>query len=572
MSKIKVMSDHLANKIAAGEVIERTLSVVKELVENSLDAKAHTIKVNLRDGGLKEITIVDDGSGMNEEDALLCFSRHATSKIKKDEDLFFIGTLGFRGEALPSIASVSEVVLVTSEGDAGTKVHIKGGKLINKEVSDARVGTIITITNLFYNTPARLKFLKSEGSELSATTMLIEKLSLSHPNVSFTLTNNDKQILKTSGSDNLHKTIHEIYGMNISSNMLSLHVSNDDYIVSGFISKPAIQKTNRNDMTTFVNDRLVKNMDINRAINDAYYTYKPHDRYPVVVLSIETDPTLMDVNIHPTKQDIKLSKMNELTDLIYKGIKDLLYSNILIPTAELKEVAREEVQEITTSEEKEIVQTALDFSTEVKETISPIIINEELQNLVLYPVGLVHGTYIVAENENGMYLIDQHAAAERVRYENYMSNLKMKRYNIKEMMFPVTIEFTASDYLKFKSKESHFNSLGFLYEDFGINTIIVKKHPDYLLEGYEEESIRKIIDLIINVPKEFDPAIFQEKIAITLACKMSIKANHKSSHLEMEYFLGELVKCNNPYTCPHGRPAIVTYSRYDLEKMFKRVV
>ncbi len=571
MSKIEVMSDHLANKIAAGEVIERTLSVVKELVENSLDAKAHTIKVNLLDSGLKKIEVIDDGIGMDEKDALLCFERHATSKIKKDEDLFFIGTLGFRGEALPSIASVSEVILITSQGNVGTKIHLKGGKLICKEQSDARVGTAITVSNLFYNTPARLKFLKSESSELSNTTMLIEKLALSHPNVSFTLTNNEKVIIKTSGSNNLHKTIHEIYGMNISSNMLSIHISNDDYIVSGFISKPSIQKTNRNDMTTFVNERLVKNIDINRAINEAYYTYKPHDRYPVVILNIETDPTLMDVNIHPTKQDIKLSKMTDLTDMIYKGIKDLLYSNILVPTAELKEVAPEEIVEEKYESNIIITQTALDFSVESSNE-EHVVINKELQKLILYPVGLVHGTYIIAENENGMYIVDQHAAAERVRYETYMANLKEKKFNIKEMMFPVTIEFTASDYMKFQTKEKHFIDLGFTYEEFGINTILVKSHPDYLLEGYEEESIRKIIDLIININKDFDRVKFQEKVAITLACKMSIKANHKSSHAEMEFFLNELVKCDNPYNCPHGRPAIVTYSGYDLEKMFKRVV
>ncbi len=566
MSKIKVMSDNLANKIAAGEVIEKTSSVVKELVENSVDAKAHNIKINLLEGGLKEITIIDDGIGMDETDACLAFGRHATSKLKNAEDLFFIGTLGFRGEALPSIASVSEVMLITSEGEVGTKVHIKGGTLLEKENADARKGTIITITNLFYNTPARLKFLKAENSELAHTTRLIEKLALSHPDISFQLSNNGKTIIKTSGGNNLHKTIHEIYGLNVSSNMLYLNIHSDDYIVTGYVSKPEILKTNRNDLTTFVNGRLVKNMDINKAINDAYYTYKPVDRFPVVVLNIETDPTLMDVNIHPTKQDIKLSKMDDLYNLIYKGIKDLLYANILVPRIDRFEVS-EEAEEYTELPEETIIQSSLDISSN-----DEVVVNEELKKLVLYPVGLVHGTYIVAENEDGMYLIDQHAAAERINYEKYLEALKAKSVVAQSMLIPVTIEFLGSDYIKFNDKKDEFTNLGFEFEEFGINTIVVKSHPDYLKEGYEEESIRKIIELVINLDKGFDRVKFEEKIAITLACKMSIKANHKISHLEQEYFLENLVKCDNPYNCPHGRPTIITYTNYDLEKMFKRVV
>ncbi len=567
MTKIHVMNENLANKIAAGEVIERTSSVIKELVENSIDAKAHNIKVNLKDSGLSEITVIDDGVGMDKEDARLAFGRHATSKIKKDEDLFFIGTLGFRGEALPSIASVSEVNLVTSEGDVGTKIHIKGGNVLSEETSDARRGTIITITNLFYNTPARLKFLKSENSELSATTMLIEKLALSHPNVSFQLTNNSKDVIKTSGSNNLHKTIHEIYGLNISSNMLYLNISSDDYIVSGYVSKPDILKSNRNDLTTFVNDRLVKNTDINRAINDAYYTYKPHDRYPIVVLNIETDPTLMDVNIHPTKQDIKLSKMNDLYNLIYKGIKDLLYSNILIPKIEEVEEVKDEESYVPLEEKQ---QFKMDFS--VKQDEEKKVINEEVKNLILYPVGLIHGTYIVAENEDGMYLIDQHAAAERINYEKYLLALKSKKINIQTLLIPITIEFLGSEYIKFIDNKDYFIELGFKFEEFGINTILIKEHPDYLKVGFEEESIRKIVDLIVNIGKNYNRVKFEENYAITLACKMSIKANHKISHMEMEYFLNELVKCDNPYNCPHGRPTIITYSNYELEKLFKRVV
>lgn len=600
MTKIKVMSENLSNKIAAGEVIERTSSVVKELVENSIDAGSSEIKINLLEGGIKEIIVSDNGFGMDSDDALLCFSPHATSKIKKDEDLFFINSLGFRGEALPSIASVSNVTLKTSTGDVGTTIEIKGGTIIRNEKSDARRGTTITVKSLFYNTPARLKFLKSESSELSNTVQLIEKMALSFSNISFTLTNDERSIIKTSGSGSLHKTIHEIYGKNISGSMIEIKAVSDDYIIKGFVSKPDVQKTNRNHFITFVNDRLIKNIDINRAINDAYYTYKPHDRYPVIVLKIEVDPTLMDVNIHPTKQDIKLSKMRELCTLINEEITNALQRTFLIPTLINEEVVVKSevipkyepfiyekkiieesynvidndyiqfdkpVEEDVIKEEVVIVQKGLNFGHS-----QDVIREDDIKSFKLYPIGLVHGTYIIAQNDEGMFLIDQHAAAERVKYESLMEALKKREVHIKEMMIPITIEFLGSDYIKFQTKENHLKKLGFSFEEFGINTIKITRHPGYLSIGYEEESIRKIVDLIINMEKDFDPIKFQEKLAIMLSCKMSIKGNSKSSILEQEYFLDELVKCENPYCCPHGRPTIIKYSKYELEKLFKRVM
>jgi DNA mismatch repair protein MutL len=307
------MSDTLANKIAAGEVVERIASVVKELVENSIDAKSKNIIVDLIDAGTKEIKVTDDGVGMDKEDALLAFERHATSKIKKDEDLFFINTLGFRGEALASIASVSKVDLRTSEGEVGTHVHIEGGKLIENEECDARRGTIITIDDLFYNTPARLKYLKSDSTELANVTQYMEKLALANPSISFTLTSNERKVIYTSGSGDLLKVIHEVYGYTVSSNMIEINYSSDDFDISGYICKPVVLKSNRNHMTTIVKGRVIKNVDINRAINDGYFNHKPDIKYPVVVLNIETDPTLIDVNIHPSKADIKFSKLEELT-------------------------------------------------------------------------------------------------------------------------------------------------------------------------------------------------------------------------------------------------------------------
>lgn len=573
MSVIKEMSENLANKIAAGEVIEKCSSVVKELVENSIDANATIIKISLEKGGLSKITVTDNGIGMDHTDALMCFKRHATSKIYRDDDLYFINTLGFRGEALPSIASVSEITLITTKKEVGTKIVIKGGKVLTDELADARIGTKVTVENLFYNTPARLKYLKSENTELNNIVTFIEKLAMAKPNISFTLTNNDNIIVKTSGSNDLLKTIHEIYGVATSSKMIKIKNMNDDFIIEGYISKPEILKANRNHLTTIVNGRVVRNMEINKAINDAYYTYKPDGKYPVVILNIEIDPTMVDVNIHPTKQDIKISKINSLYDLIYNTIKDALYQTLLIPEINIaKEDSLEEIipsnftTEKVTRENIQVVQTEMDLVTgEVNNK------NVELKSLALYPVGLCLGTYIVAENDEGIYLIDQHAAQERVNYENYLANLKKEKTSVINMLVPVTIEQSASDYLKLKDKINILEEMGFIWEEFGINTICIKAHPFWLKKDYEEESIRKIIDLIISLDN-FDEIKFRENVAITLACKMAIKANEHISMMQIEELLNNLVKCDNPYNCPHGRPTIIKFTIYDLEKMFKRAM
>lgn len=587
MPKIKVMSENLANKIAAGEVVEKCASVVKELVENSIDAHATSIKVDLLDGGLREIKITDDGIGMESEDALLAFQRHATSKLTREDDLFFINTLGFRGEALPSIASVSEVDLITCASDIGTHIHIKGGKLEINEPSDARKGTVIKIANLFFNTPARLKYLKSEQYELANTVSFIEKLAFSYPEIKFELTNNEKTIVKTSGSNNLLKTIHEIYGLNVSSNMIEVKGSTDDYDMYGYICKPEILKSNRNHMITIVNGRVVRNNDLNRAINDAYYTYKPDIKFPIVVLKFETDPTLIDVNIHPTKQDIKLAKQEELYKMIVDTIKDKLYKELLIPKAIKDEpislpstMIKNDIvdKKVEEQEQKiEIVQTELDFSVkepefEYETATKDVIINQELKELVLYPVGLALGTYIIAQNEEGVYLIDQHAAQERINYDKYLKALKEEKTTTVAPLFPINIELNSSDFLTIKEHMELLNSLGFLIEEFGLNTFIIKEHPTWLKEGYEEESIHKIFDTIISIGDRFDRVKFNEHIAITLACKMSIKANTRISTEAQEEILRELVNTDNPYNCPHGRPTIIKFTIYDLEKMFKRAM
>ena len=587
MSKIQVMSETLANKIAAGEVIERVSSVVKELVENSIDAKSTSIKIELIDSGIKSLTVTDDGVGMDRNDAKLAFSRHATSKLLKDDDLFFINTLGFRGEALPSIASVSKVTLKTSTGSVGTEIIIHGGKLISINDSDSRIGTSFTVEDLFYNTPARLKYLKSDTTELSYITMFIEKLSLAHPEIKFTLTNNNKTIVNTSGSNNLLKTIFELYGYVVSSNMISIKASNDDYDINGYICKPNILKSNKNHITTLVNGRIVKNIELNKAINDGYYTYKPDTKYPIVVLNIETDPTIIDVNIHPTKQDIKFSKQAELNELVTKTIKDALYKSLLIPKVEVKEnKTNNEINILKEYKETEYVvnnninklndeQVKFDFkkvidkvSDNKKETIEK---NEEIKKLELYPCGLVMGTYIICENEENMYLVDQHAAHERINYEKYLSNLKKEQINMIDLLIPITIELTTSDYIKFNERKEILISMGFNIEEFGLNTIVIKSHPTWLMQGFEKESIEKLVDLLIN-DYNIDRIKFNDSIAKTLSCKMSVKGNTKISNEEMENLINNLVLCDNPYNCPHGRPTIIKFTKYELERMFKRVM
>ena len=578
MSKIRIMSENLANKIAAGEVVEKCASVVKELVENSIDAGANNIKVNLIDGGLTSIGIVDNGSGMDKEDAVLSFARHATSKIYKDDDLFFIETLGFRGEALASIASVAEVDMETCNSDIGTHIHIKGGTMDIVEPTQARQGTSITITNLFYNTPARLKYLKSEATELNNCVQFIEKLSLANPAIAFTLTNNDRIVVKTSGSKNLLKTIHEIYGLNVSSNMLEIKASSDDFEITGFVGKPGILKKNRNHFNTFVNGRIVRNTEINRAINDAYNTSKHEGFYPIVVLNIATDPTLVDVNIHPTKQDIKMSKMDELTSLLYKTIKEALYNNLLIPNAILDEDLNEvkdnfiapEVYD-TNTKVTEVVQTTFDFAEPSKPSEN-IIKNESFKSLKLYPVGQVHGTYIIAENEDGMFILDQHAAHERVNYEMIKKKFHDEVPTYTEMLVPMSIELTASDYEAFMENKGVLEELGFKIEEFGINTILIKAHPTWLTKNFEGDNLRTIVDLVITNAKNFNKDRFLDSLAKMVSCKMSVKANEHLSLVQMESLLDDLVKCDNPYNCCHGRPSIMKFTNYELEKMFKRVM
>lgn len=577
MGKINVMNETLANKIAAGEVVERIANVVKELVENSIDAGSTNVKIELVESGTKSIKIIDNGSGMSASDAVLCFSRHATSKIKNENDLYFINTLGFRGEALAAISSVADVTLDTYDGNEATKVHIEYGKLHETCQGSMRQGTIIEVKNLFYNVPARLKFMKSLTTELNLCVSYMEKISLSHPEVSFTLINNQKEIFKTSGSNDIYKTIHEIYGYNTTKNMIKVEAENYDYMLSGYVSNINIQKSNKNNMITLVNGRVVTNASVNRTIKDAYHTVLADNKYPVVVLYIETDPTLIDVNIHPTKQDIKFSKLESLNDLLFNTIRNAINESDNVFKAykeEKKELILPDVYSLEEKEEvketKQIETIRLNLSVEEE---TPVYNEEEIkkENTFIKPVGLALGTYLIAHDEDIMYMIDIHAANERINYEKYKKSLEEQSIYKTNMLFPICIEYPKNEYLKLMDNIDFIKSLGFELDEFGNNTVRITSHPTWLKEGYEEESINKIFDLIIEMSDKFDRVKFNDSVSARLACKMSVKANTNISYQEQEELINRLFKCDFPYTCPHGRPTIIKYPIYELEKLFKRV-
>ncbi len=567
MSVIKIMDEILSNKIAAGEVVERCVSVVKELVENSIDANSKKIKIELKESGIREIKVTDDGIGMDRDDAINAFGRHATSKLLNEDDLFRIDTLGFRGEALPSIASVSEVILKSSTGDVGTEVTIKGGKLINEVKSDSRKGTVITVKNLFYNTPARLKHLKSIYAELAVITEYIDKMALANPSISFNLYNDSKLLFNTDGSNDLLKVINEVYGIEISKKMINIETSDDEYSISGYISYPEVTKSNKNHITTFVNGRLVKNYELIKTINDSYHTYKPEDKYPIVVLNITVDYSLVDVNIHPTKQDIKFGKIEELKTLLSNSIKEGLNKTLLIP-----EVITSHDDKITEYEDLKLSLDEFMIKESSYETPKEVFNkNNKIDIPMIYPIGLAKGTYIIGQNELGIYLIDQHAANERINYEYYLKKVPSNK-DVQNMIVPITVELTKKEYIIVKENINILLDLGFDLEEFGDNSFIFRSHPVWLKQNYEEESIKRLLELIVLIEKDFNKEKFIENIAITMSCKLSIKANEKISLEEMESLIIKLRACDNPYTCPHGRPTIISFTNYELEKLFKRAM
>ena len=590
MAKIRVMNENLANKIAAGEVVERVVSIVKELVENAIDAGSDEITVELKESGLREIKIIDNGIGMDNDDVLLAFQRHATSKIYDDDDLFNINTLGFRGEALPSIASISEVEVRTcyKENEVGSFLHIKGGKILEQTTCAMNRGTSFKITNLFYNTPARLKHLSSSYAELANVIDYMNKIALSYTNIRFKLTNDEKELLSTNGSGNLLKVISNIYGINVAKKMIEINGENNDYSIHGYVSLPEITKSSKNHMTTIVNGRVVRNTILYKSINEAYSNYKEDSRYPICVILIETDPSLLDVNIHPSKLDIRFSNFDELNKLIKEVIDDAIKGKLLIPNISLKEEEMPKythmslnIERVNTdnndNEYKSKLEDLINFNVqeepdneEIKsEAIS---ITEERKLPELYPVALLLGTYIVCENNKGIYLIDQHAAKERCNYEKVSYELSHPSGNMISPLVPIVIELPQNEYLLLLENKDILDSLNISFEEFGTSSIRITSHPTWFTTGKEEQIVRQIIEMILSKGNDFTLEKFRDNLAKMVACKMSIKGNTYIDKPSMESLINDLRKCKNPYNCPHGRPAIIHFSIYELEKMFHRSI
>ncbi|MBX9972497.1 DNA mismatch repair endonuclease MutL [Cytobacillus firmus] len=640
MGKIIQLDDALSNKIAAGEVVERPASVVKELMENSIDAGSTIIEIEVEEAGLAKIRIIDNGDGIEEDDVLNAFHRHATSKIKDENDLFRIRTLGFRGEALPSIASVSRIEMKTSTGDAGTRVVIEGGKVEVIEKAPGRKGTDLTVTDLFFNTPARLKYMKTIHTELGNITDVVNRLSLAHPEVAIRLVHNERKLLQTNGNGDVRQVLAAIYGLTIVKKMVPIEASSLDFKISGYAALPEITRASRNYISTMINGRFIKNYSLAKAIQEGYHTLLPIGRYPIVLLNIEMDPLLVDVNVHPSKMEVRLSKEHELNELVSGALKAAFKKEELIPSgftqpksmkpkseqtaldldhlpehrehvpAYVRETREEAVRqypnggvlqspqgppaERPAAESPEVQDSPfMDFSPSAEEKpevnqhlfqpeepraagleqffAESATVEEPSRVPPLYPIGQMHGTYIFAQNDRGLYIIDQHAAQERIKYEYFREKVGQVESELQEMLIPLTFEYSTDDYIKIDEYKGELEKVGVFLEQFGHNSFIVRSHPQWLPKGEEQEIIEDMIEQLLAM-KRVDIKKLREEAAIMMSCKASIKANHHLRNDEIQALLDELRRSSDPFTCPHGRPIIIHYSTYEMEKMFKRVM
>ncbi|MGG5253697.1 DNA mismatch repair endonuclease MutL [Neobacillus sp. SM06] len=632
MGKIIQLDDALSNKIAAGEVVERPASVVKELVENSIDAGSTVIEIEVEEAGLAKIRITDNGAGIEEDDVLKAFRRHATSKIKNETDLFRIRTLGFRGEALPSIASVSRLEMKTSTGEgAGNLVVIEGGNVITFDKASSRRGTDITVTDLFFNTPARLKYMKTIHTELGNITDVVNRLALSHPEVAFRLVHNERKLLQTNGNGDVRQVLAAIYGFGIARQLVPIKGESLDFTISGYVSMPEVTRASRNYISTMINGRFIKNYPLVKAIQEGYHTLLPIGRFPLVLLNIQMDPLLVDVNVHPAKMEVRISKETELNELVSKTIRDTFKKKELIPTGFApvkKEQPKTEqtsmVLDETSYRNTEVSSQNLpDFPEEVLESrpkleegkMTPVlkklpedgkdsakmeytfyepesVFTSNAENVTevedpafieaesvktdsrvppLYPIGQMHGTYIFAQNERGLYIIDQHAAQERIKYEYFREKVGQVESELQEMLVPITFEYSADEYMKIIEYRHELEKVGVFLEEFGINSFIVRSHPQWFPKGEEKETIEEMIEQLLAM-KKVDIKKLREEAAIMMSCKGSIKANRHLRNDEIQALLNDLRKASDPFTCPHGRPILIHYSIYDMEKMFKRVM
>lgn len=557
----------MVNKIAAGEVIERPASIVKELIENSIDAKSKKIFVEIIEGGKSLIKITDDGIGMNKDDVKKSYLRHSTSKIKQEDDLFNINTLGFRGEALASIAAVSNLTIISKEKNelVGSKLLVKGGNQIVFEDFGSPSGTIIQIKELFYNTPARKKYLKSMEVELRHIIEIVTKYSLIYPDIHFQLIHGTKILVDNPSSDQL-SNISFVYGHEFAKQMIPINFESNGFKLTGFISKPSLTKSTKDSQSIYVNNRYIKsNKTISDAINKAYHTLIMVNRYPAVVLNIDTDVSKTDVNVHPQKSQIRIANESKLYEAVYNGVIKTLNEFDLVP---------EQVIDVT-QKLTDFTQSNFEQKYQLEDSEQELLVKESDTTQsgklpIVKILGILNKTYILAEILGGMMLIDQHAAAERILYEKFMDELKKSDVKVQKLLNPEIIELNPVKYdLTIKSKDV-LMKLGYNIEDFGLNTVIVRTIPILMGRKFDKTFFLDYLDLIQKGKLDVE-LLFHEKIA-SKACRSAIKAGDDITLPQIKIYIQELMQMNKPFNCPHGRPVMIKFSYYEIEKMFKRVV
>ncbi len=585
MGKIMKMSPELYNMIAAGEVVERPFSVVKELVENSIDAKSTDIKIYLINGGLEGICVTDNGEGMDKEDVLMSFIPHATSKIKNEYDLFRINTLGFRGEAIASIASVSNIEIISSlDGVNGYRCVYRFGSKKEEGIYHSNKGTTINVTELFINTPARLKYLKTAKSELASIVYFIERIAMAHKDIRFSVFNDDKLQFSTSGSNNDTNLIGEIYGLDACKNVITSNYLSDGYKANLLLLKPFIYRSNKLEVTLIVNGRYVRNYNITNAVISGFDTYIPIGKYPIAIIYLDIDPLLIDVNVHPNKTEIKIANESTIAERITSEIRNVLKNNTIIPERKIEKNENIGYQKTTIFNSpilndnkptyNDINSDITLFDEEIKKE-EPVIAKEDNKpyerKLPYFEyVGSVFGTYLIFQNNEGLYLMDQHAAAERCNYEKYYKILGDNNQPSCELLIPISISFANNESLYVEEHIDEFERIGFSIDEIGENKFLIRRVPLWAKMDNIESIVYDILAKMINEEK-VDIIYFRDHIAKQISCKASIKANHQLSREEIYALVDNLNKCDNPFTCPHGRPTIIKLSQTDLEKMFERI-
>jgi len=564
MSIIKRMDPKLANMIAAGEVVDRPASVLKELIENSIDAGSTQISIEVLEMGMKSIIVTDNGSGMDFLDAHLAFDRHATSKIKDESDLSHINTLGFRGEALAAIASVSKVTLKTrQEGQEGIQVTYHGGHLESEGSATLNRGTAVEVSDLFYNTPARFKYIKSEVAERYAIIDIFDRLALANPQIRMSLTIDEKMIKKTYGNNDFYSLIDSIYGAKMTVGLTEFKETIQKIKITGYLLSPSISRSRKKDISIFVNGRYIRNYQLVQAVIDGYHSFMMVGKYPIALIHLEMDSSLLDVNVHPQKYEVKFVNESILAYHIETFVKEALLKKTHPIPENIKVIQKGEAETYTPQAmlfgETHIEENHLIFK-ERNEMGSPKIPDMDY-------VGVFSGTYILFQNEEGLYLMDQHAAAERIRYEHYFSSLAKPNPAVKNLFISKDLSLTKADKEMIENHLAELSSFGFSF-DSNLELIAL---PVWLLDSEIEIAIEQMISMLEEKNK-IDLAILRDALAKDMSCKGAIKANKSLSLLEIQALLKKLKTCENPYTCPHGRPTLIKLSHHDIERMFKRVL